>query len=57
MSGWVGGGGCKQVMGLVTNYRERGGGGGRLQNGRGACEVLPLGKGRWGGRKSFSHAI
>ena len=27
--------------GLVTNY---GGGGGGLQNGRGACEVLPLRK-------------
>ena len=31
-----------------------GGGGGGLQNGSGACEVLPLRKGQAG--KSFSHA-
>ena len=37
--------------GLVTNYGEGGG----LQNGRGACEVLPLQK-RGGGGKSFSRA-
>ena len=30
-------------------------GGGGLQNGRGACEVLPLRKGGGGG-KSFTHA-
>ena len=41
--------GQTQVLskGVVTNYEEGGGGG--LQNGRGACEVLPLQNG--GGRK------
>ena len=33
--------------GLVINYG--GGGGGGLQNGRGACEVLPLRRGGGGG--------
>ena len=37
------------AKGLVINYGEGG-----LQNGRGACEVLPLRKG--GGGQSFSHA-
>ena len=36
--------------GLVTNYGEGWG----LQNGRGACEVLPYKK---RGGKSFSHAV
>ena len=36
-----------RLKGLVINYGEGGG----LKTGRGACKVLPLRKGRGGGRK------
>ena len=40
--------------GLVTNYRDGGGGGATKREGEG--QVLPLQKGRGGGRTNLSHA-